>query len=100
MKVVITNQAKGSLEAIVEYYGASGFLRYGKSLRLSVLKKALLLKDFPQMGQEEETLQVLGLGHRYLVDGHYKIVYRIERETIYITDIFDTRQDPDKILED
>jgi len=99
MKVVLTNQAKGRLESIVEYYQDLGYYRYGKRLRLSVLKKALLLKDFPLMGQEEETLRVLGLQHRYLVEGHYKIVYRIEKGTIYITDVFDTRQDPDKMLD-
>ena len=28
---------------------------------------------------------------------HYKIIYRVIGETIYITDIFDSGQDPDKM---
>lgn len=86
MKIIITNQAKEEMEAIVAYYRDLGYSRYGRRLRLSILKKALLLKEFPHIGQEEETLRMLGLNHRYLVDGHYKIVYRIESETIYLTD--------------
>ncbi len=36
-------------------------------------------------------------GHRYLVDGNYKIIYKKISEGILITDVFDTRQDPKKI---
>ena len=49
------------------------------------------------MGQEEESLVELGQGHRYLVEEHYKIIYRVIDDVVYITDIFDTRQDPDKM---
>jgi len=31
--------------------------------------------------------------------GNYKIICKIQTNTIYITDVFDTRQDPDKIKE-
>lgn len=40
----------------------------------------------------------LGLGHRYLpVKPFYKIIYLVIQPFIYITDIFDTRQDPQKM---
>ncbi len=57
----------------------------------------MLLKEFPKMGQIEENLESLGLGHRYLIEGNYKIIYRIQGKIISITDIFDTRQDPEKM---
>jgi len=34
-----------------------------------------------------------------LIESHYKIIYRVTEEFIYITDIFDSRQDPDKMKE-
>jgi plasmid stabilization system protein ParE len=37
-------------------------------------------------------------GHRYLVSGNYKIIYKEVNEGILITDVFDTRQDPQKII--
>lgn len=55
------------------------------------------LKDFPEMGPIEDNLKHLNLQHRYLVQGNYKIIYRIKGKVIYVTDIFDTRQDPKKM---
>ena len=51
----------------------------------------------PLQGQKEPFLEHLGLGHRRLVVSHYKVIYRVSGEYIYITDIFDSRQDPDKM---
>lgn len=45
----------------------------------------------------EECLQHLGKLHRRIIEGNYKIIYRVEGENIYITDIFDSRQNPDKM---
>lgn len=35
--------------------------------------------------------------HRRIIYKHYKIIYEIEREDIYILRIFDARQDPRKL---
>ena len=32
-----------------------------------------------------------------IIESHFKIIYYIHNDSIYITDIFDTRQDPDKM---
>lgn len=52
--------------------------------------------DFEQ-GQYEPDLEHLGKGHRRLVEGHFKIIYRVEGDVVYVTDIFDSRQDPQKM---
>ena len=62
-------------------------------IRNEILNKADKLLKQPFLGQEEEYLKHLGLGHRRLDYSHYKIVYRVEGDKIYITDIFDSRQD-------
>lgn len=51
----------------------------------------------PEQGQIEESLKSLGLEHRRLVEGHFKIIYRVSNQTIYITDFFDSRQHPKKM---
>lgn len=38
------------------------------------------------------------MGHRRLVVGHFKIIYRILPGEIIVLDIFDSRQDPDRML--
>jgi toxin ParE1/3/4 len=35
--------------------------------------------------------------YRYLVQGNYKIIYRIEGNYIRIAVVFDTRQNPEKL---
>jgi len=37
------------------------------------------------------------MNHRRAIEGHFKIIYRVEGETIYVTDFFDSRQDPAKM---
>ncbi len=69
----------------------------GRRIRAAVIKKAMLLRTHPQLGQEEPSLKLLNLGHRYLVEGNYKIIYRLIDQEVFITDVFDTRQDPRKM---
>lgn len=52
---------------------------------------------YPLGGQLEEDLAELGRQHRRLVCGHFKIIYYVDGEDLYVTDIFDSRQDPGKI---
>jgi toxin ParE1/3/4 len=49
------------------------------------------------IGAIEENLIELKQQHRYLVEGNYKIIYRLINNDIYITDIFDCRQNPEKM---
>jgi hypothetical protein len=51
----------------------------------------------PFTGQEEPYLSHLQLSHRRIIEGNYKIIYRVEKDLIYVTDVFDTRQDPAKM---
>lgn len=97
MKVLITQHAKHVLSEIVAYYQRVGYGKYGRKIRALLIQKALLLAKFPLMGSEEQLLKELNLGHRYIVEGNYKIVYRIEGKIIYITDMFDTRRSPEDI---
>ncbi len=55
-----------------------------------------LIKD-PLIGAIEENLQDLNQGHRYLVEGNYKIIYKVFQNNIFITDLFDCRQNPQKM---
>lgn len=55
------------------------------------------LINHPYKGQFEEYLEHLGKGHRRLIEGYTKIIYLVKEDCIYITDFFDTRQDPAKM---
>ena len=62
-----------------------------------LLNKADSLELNPSLGQKEVYLEHLNKDHRRLVEDNVKIIYRVEGDNIYITDFFDTRQDPSKM---
>ncbi len=97
MKIIITRSALARLEQINEYFERKAGRKVAQKIVSSILNTIDSLKVHTKLGQKEETLAQLNKGHRYLVQGNYKVVYRQEDLCIYITDIFDTRQDPIKI---
>lgn len=56
-------------------------------IRDKILETADTLLLQPFSGQREYLLEHLGLGHRRLVEGHYKIIYRVV-DNIFILQIF------------
>ena len=62
----------------------------------------MLLKTLPKLGKVDEQLSKYeGEEYRFLVEGNYKILYLIEADniTILIVKIFDTRQNPRRIMD-
>lgn len=97
MKIVWSEFASGMLKGTYLYHKKFAGIRIAKSLKSNIFRSLTQLKEYPDSGQIEPTLEVLKEGHRYVVSGHIKVVYKKVREGILITDIFDTRQDPVKI---
>ncbi len=98
MRVVYTDQAKTSLQANVDFLLLQGIpleiiLRIAEDIDIKTQK----LVANPYLGQVEEHISNPSKNYRRLIEGHYKIIYYISGETIYITDIFDSRQDPLKM---
>lgn len=63
-----------------------------------ILDRADTLVNYPERGRIEEDLISLGKGHRYLLEYHYKIIYKIEGEIVTVTDIFSNYQNPSRKL--
>ncbi len=59
-----------------------------EKIRKSIFNATKILPKQPLLGQIEENLIELNQGHRYLVEGNYKIIYRVINKDIYITDVF------------
>jgi len=99
MKLVYTNQAIVSLNEVLDFLAPNVTDEKLIEIRDQILDAADTLLKHPMQGQEEPLLQHLGLNHRRLVVSHYKIIYRVIGVNIYITDIFDSRQNPEKMKE-
>jgi len=99
MKVLWTKSALASLYDIYKYYNENVSITIACKIRDSILAVPRQLEKHYFIGQIEESLKEMEEGHRYIIKDNYKIIYKIQTNTIYITYVFDTRQDPDKIKE-
>lgn len=97
MKVTFTDYAKFSLKEIYKHYKDVASVRVAKSIKNKIIVATKDLPNFANKYQEEECLLEMKVGHRRYVSGNYKIIYRVENKQIIVTDIFDSRQDPNKI---
>lgn len=99
MKVIYTDQCYESLDEsqnfLLEEQGLS--LEKVLELRSKLLDKADSLVTTYNHYQEEEYLKHLEKNHRRAIEGYFKIIYRVDGDKIYITDFFDSRQDPSKM---
>ncbi len=97
MKIEWTFAAQKDLKKIFKFYTK----HFSKELAHKILDdifdsvKKLELGD--GIGQKEELLKHFDQNHRYLISNHNKIIYKVEVQTIYITHVFDTRQNPKKL---
>jgi len=97
VKLVYTEQAAAGLQECLDFFPPEVSPEKVNEVRDRILAKADKLQSNPHIGQIEEYLEHKGKFHRRIIEGYYKIVYRVEGEIIYVTDIFDSRQDPAKM---
>lgn len=97
-EVVSTNQFSAVLEHLFEcvpqYYSENTI----RKLLDSVEEYKISLSDNPLLGQVEPIVEYLNKGYRRLVvKPRFKIIYRDSPEAVYLVDIWDNRQDPEKL---
>ena len=78
MKLVYTEQALVSLEETLEFYASKVTFEKLLEIRDRILNKADTLLKQPLAGRKEPFLKHLGLGHRRIIEGHCKIIYKVE----------------------
>jgi plasmid stabilization system protein ParE len=99
MKVIYTDQSIISLEESLDFAIEEQELSPEKAseLKSRLFDRADSLALNPYKGQREGYLQNLKEDHRRIIEGNFKIIYKVENGAIYITDFFDSRQDPSKM---
>lgn len=97
MKVFWTKFAMNSLNDIFSYHKENASIVVSDNIKENILSGSRQLVKQPFSGSIEPLLIELKEEHRYIIRGNYKIIYKIKQKKVYITDIFDTRQDPDKL---
>ena len=94
MEVRFANWAESCLKKIYGYYSEEASPEKVSEIVNKIIDRSETLENYPNRGRVEEDLRVLGKGHRYLLEYHYKIIYKVEGEIVTVTDIFSNRQNP------
>jgi toxin ParE1/3/4 len=97
MKILWSDFSVQMLSEIYIYYKEKVHPELAKRILKELLEATRQLRNQPTSGQTEPALIKMGEGHRYIVRGNYKIVYKPIPEGLLITDVFDTRQNPSKL---
>lgn len=97
--IIWSEFAKFQLTEIFKYYKKESSLQTAKKIVSEISKEVKTLKSHIDLGQKEELLISKPEKYRYLVKGNYKIIYTFDKENnfIKIVDVFDCRQNPEKI---
>jgi len=95
--VLWSDSAIVELQAVYDYFLSTANFKVAQKLVNSIVDKSILLSANPRMGQLEELLKHRKDEIRYLVEGNYKIVYKIEEPIVVIATLFDCRQNPKKL---
>lgn len=95
--LIWSRPAQKDLKAIAIYYKKEASVKVAQSIIEAIQTEARRLIHMPFIGQIEPSLADDPHEYRYLVCGHYKIIYHIKKDKIRINNIFDCRQAPDKL---
>lgn len=99
MKIFWTEFAIRNLKDIFDYYSLNANKKVAHQIRNQILGLTKKLSDNPKIGQIEPHLNKFKFEYRYLVSGNYKIIYGISKNEVIISDVFDVRQNPTKMLD-
>jgi plasmid stabilization system protein ParE len=99
LEVYWTQFAEDKLTDIFEYYHFNAGVKVAQNLVNGIIDESLKLRTNPFIGQKEDLLLNRVQEYRYLVFNNYKIIYWIDdiNKMIFVSHVFDTRQNPIKI---
>lgn len=98
MKIIWTNFAIDSLKDIFDYYSEKAGKKVAHKIRKQIFQSTRQLIKHPESGQVELYLEKLEQTYRYILIGNYKVIYRIESQSVFINDVFDVRRNPIKMI--
>ena len=98
-KIIWSDYAETQLDKIFEYYTENASPRVAKNLIQKIIAEPNRLLENQNISQVEDLLLDRENVYRYLICKNYKIIYSVDEKKhfIQIADVFDTRQNPQKI---
>ena len=102
MELIIhwTDFAKTELKNIFDYHNTKVNVNIARQIVKKIVESTNELSKFPEIGALENLLVDRPQNFRFIVSTNYKIIYWVnpEKNRIEVVDVFDTRQNPEKII--
>jgi len=101
LEVYWTQFAENKLEDIFLYYSQVAGIRTASRIVSGIISRSLELEKTPLLGPKEMQLSDRIREFRYLVYRNYKLIYWVnkDKQRIDILNLFDCRQNPEKMDE-
>lgn len=98
-EIIWSNFADNELDKIFTYYSEAAGVSIAKNLLQNIIAEPNKLLANPKLGQCEELLLHRSTEYRYLLYKQFKLIYSVDfkRKWIKIADVFDSRQNPQKM---
>ncbi len=97
VKIIWTRRAFAQLEKAVTYIKEESSTHQATLVLDKMLDSISGLIEFPQRGAIEPLLRHKKTEYRYLVVFSYKVIYRVDKEKVVISRVFNTKQSPKKL---
>lgn len=99
MKIEWTLSAQKDLKKLFKFYVRTANKEIAHKIKNEIISSTSILEFGSAIGQIEELIAHKRQGHRYILMHHCKIIYipKNHENIIYITHVFDTRQNPKKL---
>ena len=99
LTVYWTQFAQDKLEDVFSYYREKVNFKFAQDLVNEIINRSIELATNPFIGQKELLLANRTQEFRYLVYKNYKLIYwvNLKRHSVEIVNLFDCRQNPEKI---
>jgi len=98
MEIIWTETAKNDLKNIFNFIKSEININKAQLIVFQIIDETSVLQNMPEAGQKEPKFERFKNEYRRLIFKHYKIVYQISAELVYINRVFDSRQNPNKLF--
>jgi len=97
--IIWSRFSENKIDKIYDYYETRVNTQLAKKIVKSILSTPDQLIKNPKIGALESSLKNREIEYRYIISTNYKIISSVEEldKSVRIADVFDTRQNPNKI---
>lgn len=101
LEIFWSRLAENKLQDVFDYYKVKAGIKTARRIVTEIIDRTNDLDKNPRIGPTEELLKDRIQEFRYVVVSNYKIIYYLneDKKRIIIANVFDTRQNPDKMQE-